>query len=144
MLRGALAGFLGAAAWGAAEPALGRALRVSYSDVRLLGALATTGPGWKRAGWTLHLVNGAVFGALFERLGGHGVTRAVAAAQIENAVLWAPGMAVVDRLHPDRRSGAWPPLIRNARVYSYEVATHALFGIVLGLLTGLKRETHQP
>jgi hypothetical protein len=142
--RGVVAGVVAAAAWGAAEPALGRLFRVPYSDIRLLGALVTTGAGWRRAGWALHLVNGAVFGALFERLGGHGVTRAVAAAQIENAVLWAPGMAVVDRLHPDRRSRAWPPLIRNARVFSYEVATHGLFGIVLGALTeGVKehRET---
>jgi hypothetical protein len=43
-------------------------------------------------------------------------------------------MAVVDRIHPDRRSGAWPPLLRNGRVFAYEVAAHALFGSVLGLL----------
>jgi hypothetical protein len=141
--RGAVAGVVAAAAWGAAEPALGRLFQVPYSDIRLLGALVTTGPGWRRAGWALHLVNGAIFGAFFERLGGHGVTRAVVAAQIENAALWAPGMAVVDRFHPDRTSGAWPPLSRNARVFAYEVATHTLFGIVLGALTGLKRQTHQ-
>jgi hypothetical protein len=80
-------------------------------------------------------LNGAVFGALFERLGGHGVGRAVVAAQLENAVLWGPGMAVVDRFHPDRKSGAWPPLVCNGRVFAYEVATHALFGVVLGVLT---------
>ena len=135
MRRGALTGVVAAAAWGAAEPALGRLFRVPYSDIRLLGAGVTTGPGWRPVGWALHLVNGAVFGALFERLGGHGVARALAAAQVENAVLWAPGMAVVDRLHPDRRSGAWPPLLRNGRVFAYEVTTHALFGLVLGALT---------
>ena len=43
-------------------------------------------------------------------------------------------MAVVDRFHPDRRSGAWPPLLTNARVFGYEVAVHALFGVVLGVL----------
>ena len=135
MRRGALTGVVAAAAWGAAEPALGRLFRVPYSDIRLLGAGVTTGPGWRPVGWALHLVNGAVFGALFERLGGHGVARALAAAQVENAVLWAPGMAVVDRLHPDRRSGAWPPLLRNGRIFAYEVTTHALFGLVLGALT---------
>jgi hypothetical protein len=134
VLRGAVAGVAAAAAWGAAEPALGRAFGVPYSDVRLLGAVVTRGPGWKQAGWAFHLVNGAVFGALFERLGGHGVRRAVAAAQLENALLWGPGMAVVDRLHPDRKSGAWPPLVRNSRVFAYEVATHALFGLALGVL----------
>ena len=119
MLRGALAGIAAAAA-GAAEPALGRAFGVAYSDVRVLGAAVTTGPGWKRAGWALHLVNGAVFGVVFQRLGGHGVARALAAAQIENALLYPPGMAVMDRFHPDRKSGAWPPLLRNGRVFAYE------------------------
>jgi hypothetical protein len=135
VLRGALAGIVAAAAWGTAEPALGRAFGVRYSDIRLLGAAVTTEPNWKRVGWALHLVNGAVFGAVFGRLGGYGVTRALVAAQVENALLYLPGMAVVDRLHPDRTSGAWPPLLRNGRVFSYEVATHVVFGLVLGALT---------
>jgi hypothetical protein len=133
MLRGALAGALAAAAWAGAEPIIGRVVRVPYSDVRLLGAFVTTGPRWKQAGWAMHLVNGAVFGVAFERLGGFGVLRGVAAAEAENVVLW-PAMAFVDRFHPDRRSGAWPPLLRNRRVFAYEVLTHALFGGVLGAL----------
>jgi hypothetical protein len=135
MLRGALAGALAAAVWGGAEPALGRVIRVPYSDVRLLGAFVTTGPRWKQAGWAMHLVNGAVFGGVFERLGGRGVVPGLAAAELENVVLW-PGMAFVDRFHPDRRRGAWPPLLRNPRVFAYEVLTHALFGVVLGALCG--------
>jgi hypothetical protein len=142
VLRGALAGVVAAAAWGAAEPALGRALRVPYSDIRLLGAVVTTGPGWKRAGLALHLVNGALFGAVFERLGGRGVARALVAAQVENAALW-PGMAVVDRYHPDRKSGAWPPLLCNGRVFAYEVAMHALFGLVLGVLMQAGKKPQQ-
>ena len=142
MLRGALAGVTAAAAWAAAEPALGQAFGVPYSDIRLLGATVTTRAGWKRAGWTLHLVNGAVFGAVFERLRGQGVARALVAAQVENAVLW-PGMAVVDRFHPDRMSGAWPPLLRNGRVFAYEVATHAVFGLVLGVLVRGDRNPHR-
>jgi len=51
----------------------------------------------------------------------------------ENLALW-PGMAVLDRVHPDRRSGAWPPLLTNGRVFAYEAAVHALFGVVLGAL----------
>jgi hypothetical protein len=47
--------------------------------------------------------------------------------------LW-PLMAVVDRIHPDRRSGAWSPLLSNGRVFAYEATAHALFGAVLGLL----------
>jgi hypothetical protein len=43
-------------------------------------------------------------------------------------------MAVVDRHHPDRRSGAWPPLLWNRRVFAQEAALHALFGAILGSL----------
>jgi hypothetical protein len=122
-----------AAAWAAAEPALGRVFRTPYSDLRLLGAPVTRGRLWPVAGLAAHLANGAVFGAVFERLGGRGARAGVVAAQVENAALW-PAMALVDRFHPDRRSGAWPPLLGNRRVLAYEVTTHALFGAVLGLL----------
>jgi hypothetical protein len=81
----------------------------------------------------VHLVNGAAAGVLFRRLGLRGWKAGVVAAQIESAVLW-PGMAVVDRYHPDRRTGAWPPLLRNPRVFGQEVAAHAIFGAVLGVL----------
>ncbi|MGH3004923.1 MAG: hypothetical protein ACRDOS_03295 [Gaiellaceae bacterium] len=135
MLRGALAGMAAAAAWAAAEPLASRLLRPppGYSDVRLLGAVLTQRPAWRPVGIGLHLGNGALFGAAFERFGGGGVGQGVLAAQAENLALW-PGMAVVDRLHPDRKSGAWPPLLRSRRVFAYEAAVHALFGAVLGLL----------
>jgi hypothetical protein len=64
----------------------------------------------------------------------------VLVAEAENLVLW-PIMAVADRLHPDVRSGAWPPLLRNPRVFAQEVAVHALFGAVLG---GLLRQSVRP
>jgi hypothetical protein len=130
VLRGALAGIVAAAAWASAEPLLGRLLRTPYSDRRLLAGLTGRGPA---AALALHLANGAIFGAFFERVGARGPLRGALAAQIENVVLW-PAMAVVDHVHPDRRSGAWPPLLRNGRVFAYEVAAHALFGGVLGLL----------
>ena len=85
----------------------------------------------------MHLANGALFGTQFERRGWRGWKRGLAIAELENALLW-PGMAIVDRLHPDRRSGAWPPLVRNGRVFAYEATLHALFGVVLGAL--LERE----
>jgi hypothetical protein len=126
-----LAGIAAAGVWAAAEPALGRFLRVPYSDLRLLQGLTGRGP---RTALALHLANGALFGAAFERAGGRGVVRGLVAAQAENLALW-PGMAIVDRVHPDRRAGAWPPLLGNARVFAYEVTVHAFFGAVLGLLT---------
>jgi hypothetical protein len=45
-------------------------------------------------------------------------------------------MLLVDRYHPDRRSGAWPPLLRNRRVFAQEAAVHALFGALLGAALG--------
>ncbi len=140
MRRGALAGIAAAAAWAGAEPVLQRAFRTPYSDLRLLGAVVTRGPLWRLVGLALHLGNGAVFGAVFERFGGRGWKQGVLAAQVESVGLW-PGMALVDRFHPDRRSGAWPPLFLNPRVFAYEVATHALFGAVLGSLLANDGET---
>jgi hypothetical protein len=136
-LRAALAGATAAAAWAAAEPALGRIFGTPYSDVRLLGAPLSR-RRWRLAGTAIHLANGAAAGVAFHRSGLRGWKAGVAAAQLESAALW-PGMAVVDRLHPDRRSGAWPPLLLNRRVFAQEVAAHALFGVILGALVRNER-----
>jgi len=137
-VNGARAGIVATAVWAAAEPALGRLLRTPYSDVRLLGRQATRSRWWPARGVALHLANGAVFGTVFEKLGGRGVRQGVLAAEAENLVLW-PGMLVVDRIHPDRRNGTWPHLLTNPRIIAYEVTTHALFGAVLGLLVRRRR-----
>ena len=133
-MRGAVAGVVAAAAWAASEPVLKRIFGTQYSDVRLLGRFATRGRAWPVAGLAIHLANGAAFGAAFEKAGLGGVRAGVAAAQVENLVLW-PGMAVMDRIHPDRRDGTWPRLLTNRRIAAQEVAGHALFGAVLGSLT---------
>jgi hypothetical protein len=134
VVSGAAAGVVAAAVWAAAEPLAGRVFRTPYSDVRLLGRALTSGRHWSAAGVAVHLVNGAIFGALFQRVLGGGPARGVAAAEVEHLALW-PAITVVDRLHPDRRRGAWPPLFANGRVFVYEATMHALFGAVLGLLT---------
>jgi hypothetical protein len=133
-VRGAVAGMVAAAAWAAAEPLLQRVFRTRYSDVRLLGRVVTRGRAWPAVGTAMHVANGAAFGLAWERLGGGGWKRGIVAAELENVLLWAPGMALVDRYHPDRRSGALPPLLRNRRVFGYGAVTHALFGAVLGEL----------
>jgi hypothetical protein len=133
-MRGAVAGVAAAAAWAAGEPVLKRVFGTPYSDVRLLGRVATRIRVWPVAGLAIHLGNGAVFGAAFEKAGFGGVRAGVAAAQLENLALW-PAMAVVDRFHPDRRDGTWPRLLTNRRIAGQEVAGHALFGAVLGALT---------
>ena len=131
-LRAAFAGATAAATWAAAEPLLQRIFRTRYSDVRLLGAPISP-RHWRPVGVAAHLVNGAAAGIAFRRLGLRGPKAALACAQLGGLALW-PGMALVDRYHPDRRSGAWPPLLRNERVFAQEVAAHAVFGVVLGVL----------
>jgi hypothetical protein len=91
------------------------------------------GTAWRPAGIALHLATGALFGAAFQQLGGHGWVQGLVAAELENVLLW-PGMAVMDRFHPDRRIGAWPPLAWNRRIFAYEATVHAIFGFVLGVL----------
>jgi hypothetical protein len=132
-MRGAAAGAIAAAAWAAGEPVLGRLVRTPYSDVRLLGRLVTQNRAWPMAGAALHLVNGAAFGTAFELAGLRGVKAGITAAQAENLAFW-PAFAVLDRVHPDRRDGSWPPLLRNRRIALYEVIVHALFGSILGAL----------
>jgi hypothetical protein len=100
--------------------------------VRLLGAPVSR-RRWRLAGTTLHLANGAAAGVAFHRLGLRGRKAGLGLFLAENAAAW-PLMAAVDRWHPDRRSGAWPPLLTNGRVFAYEAAVHALFGAVLGSL----------
>jgi len=121
-----------AAAWAAAEPGARRLFGTPYSDVRLLGRPLSRGR-WRAAGLAVHLANGAGAGIAFERLGLRGWKTGVAVFQLENLAAW-PLMAVVDRAHPDRTSGVWPPLLRNRRVFAQEAAVHALFGAVLGAL----------
>lgn len=134
MGRGIVAGIASAAVWAAAEPVARCVFRTPYySDLRLLGRSVTDSRFSSAVGLALHLAIGAVFGAAFVRAGGRGWKQGVVAAELENVGLW-PGMALVDRLHPDRKTGAWPPLLTNGRVFLYEVALHALFGAVLGAL----------
>jgi hypothetical protein len=129
-VRGAVAGVTAAAAWIAAEPVARRLFGTPFTDVRALGRPVSR-RHWRAAGTAIHLANGAAAGIAFERLGLRGWKAGVAAFQAEHLATW-PLMAVVDRWHPDRRSGAWPPLLRNGRVFAQEAAVHAVFGAVLG------------
>jgi hypothetical protein len=130
-LRGALAGAAAAAAWQACDPLLRLVFRTPYADAELLGPFLTRGPLEPVANLVTHSAGGALFGHLFERFGGSGVRAGVAAAVIENAVLW-PALAVFDRIHPKRRDGTWPPLAGDPRVFASATAGHALFGALLG------------
>jgi hypothetical protein len=131
--RGAAAGAVAAAIWIACDPVFKRVFRTPYSDAEVLSAFVTRGSLQPIVGAAVHSANGAAFGALFARLGGRGVAQGVTAAVVENALLW-PLMAVVDRIHPDRRDGGWPKLATSPRVFAQATAAHALFGALLGAL----------
>jgi hypothetical protein len=130
-LRVALAGTVAAGVWAAVEPLLSRATGGYHRQARLIGGLVAPDGPWRATGLAVHLANGAAFGIAFDRLGGHGVCRGVLAAEAENALLW-PLVGVIDRIHPDVRSGRWPPLERNPHAIAQEVLGHAVFGAVLG------------
>jgi hypothetical protein len=133
-VRAALAGAGAAACWALAEQPARRVFGTGdYGDVRLLGRVAAPGRLWPAAGLAAHLLNGAAFGVVFDRLGRRGWRQGLLAAQAENLALW-PVMAVMDRVHPDRRDGHWPRLATNGPIATQEAAMHALFGVLLGLL----------
>jgi hypothetical protein len=129
----AIAGAAAAGAWAAAEPALRDAVGGHHSQARLIGGLAAPGGDWETVGLGVHLANGAMFGVAFAWVGLGGVAQGVLAAEAENAILW-PLTVVLDRLHPDVRSGAWPPMAGSRSAFAQEVLGHAVFGAVLGAL----------
>ena len=132
--RGGLAGAAAATLWAFCDPLLKRAFETPYADAELLGPFLTRGPLEPAADLATHAAGGFAFGWAFTRLGGSGVRQGVAAALAENTAFW-PALAVFDRIHPKRRSGEWPPLVANPRVFSQATAGHALFGVFLGLLS---------
>ena len=133
-VRGGIAGAVAATLWTAADPVLERAFRTPYADAKLLGPFITQGPLEPVANAATHAAGGFAFGYVFSRLGGRGVRNGVTAALAENTLLW-PSLAIFDRIHPKRRSGEWPPLVTNPRVFAQTTAGHALFGVLLGLLS---------
>jgi hypothetical protein len=132
-LGGALAGAVAAATWQSCDPLLKRLFGTPYADPELVGPFITRGPLQPLVNLGTHVSAGALFGHLFERFGGRGIRQGVVAALAENTILW-PGMAVMDRIHPARRDGTWPPLFASPRVFAQSMAGHALFGVILGAL----------
>jgi|SRR5579884_2217723 len=131
--RGGIAGAVAATAWTFCDPLLQLAFGTPYADAELLGPFITQGRLEPLADLVTHAAGGFAFGWAFGRLGGRGVRDGVVAALAENTALW-PALAIVDRIHPKRRSGEWPPLVGNPRVFAQATAGHAIFGVFLGLL----------
>jgi hypothetical protein len=131
-MRGAVAGALAAAVWNAYDPLLKRVFDTPYADSEVLGPFITQGRYAWAANLVTHMGGGAAFGYLFERFGGRDVRDGVVAAVVENTALW-PAVAVVERVHPKRKDGEWPPLLLNGRAFAAATTGHAIFGVLLGL-----------
>ncbi|HZV75564.1 MAG TPA: hypothetical protein VFF79_17780 [Conexibacter sp.] len=148
MLRGALAGGVAAGVWALQQPLDKRVMRCDYDDVELLGRAVR--PHAKRRGWyplglTLHVQNGAVFGAAYAGLLAPRLPPAPApalcgllVAQVENLTLWPLGR-LSDRFHPARTE--LPHLTGNRRALAQATWRHLLFGVVLG---ALERRLNRP
>jgi hypothetical protein len=135
--RSATAGAAAATVWGLQEP-LDRAIfRSGYSDIALLGKLATRGRGWRPLGFALHGANGALFGLAYEaaRRRTDRVPRrlAVAMALTEHAALY-PLAHLTDRHHPARGGPDVPVVARSPRAFLQGAWRHLLFGWLLGRL----------
>jgi hypothetical protein len=131
-MRGAVVGALAAAVWNGYDPLLKRIFDTPYADSEVLGPFITTGRYEWLANLVTHMGGGAAFGLVFERLGGRGVQNGVAAAVAENTLLW-PAIGVLERFHPKRKSGEWPPLLFNGPAFAQATVGHVIFGVLLGL-----------
>jgi hypothetical protein len=131
-VKPAVAGAIAALAWAAVEPLDRRLLGNDYSDVAMLGKLATRSSAWPIAGLALHAANGAAFGVAWHRLQRRARVSPLQLALLESTVLF-PLTYVVDRAHPARGTRGVARSF-TARGFVQETARHALFGAVLGRL----------
>lgn len=133
--RGALAGAAAAVVWGAQQPLDQRVFGVPYDDCELLGKAVTRGRWALAAGWALHTINGALFGALYANVAPRvplpSWARGPAAGLLEHVATW-PTVALIPSIHP---AGAeLPKLWGSAPALAQATWRHLLFGTVLGEL----------
>jgi hypothetical protein len=132
-LRGALAGAAAGAIWIAQQPLDKRVFGVDYDDAFLLGRLARLdGSAALAGGAALHVVNGAVFGAIYANIApslpGPRWLRGPAVALAEHLSSWTL-TPVVDRLDL-----GLPKLWGNGPAFAQATYRHVLFGALLGEL----------
>jgi hypothetical protein len=134
-LRGVVSGVVAAAVWAVQQPLDKLVFSSRYDDVELLGRAVVGGDGWYPAGLALHLVNGALFGAVYANVAPAAPVRPAlrgpAAGLAEHMALW-PLVSVTDRFHPARED--LPRLGGNRAAYLQAAWRHLLFGVVLGEL----------
>ncbi len=132
-LRGALAGTVAAGVWAVQQPLDVRVFGVRYDDTELLGKAMTRGPAWPAVGAAMHLVNGALFGAVYANVAPRvplpSWARGPAAGLTEHLVSW-PLVALTDRFHPARED--LPTLWGSGAAFAQATWRHLIFGLVLG------------
>jgi hypothetical protein len=143
--RGALCGALAAAVWAFAQPLDKLVFKSSYDDVELLGRGLTGGELWYPLGFAVHVVNGALFGAVYTNVAPSlplpPFARGPALALAEHLAFWPLG-GLSDRLHPARDE--LPTLAGNRRAFGQATWRHLLFGIVLGELDRWLKAASEP
>lgn len=126
---------MAAAVWGLTQPLDKLAFNSAYDDVELLGKSVVRGDGWYAVGFGMHMLNGALFGAVYANVAPvipiAAPLRGPAAALAEHVAMWPLG-AVADRLHPARDE--LPTLRGNRAAFVQSTWRHLLFGVVLGEL----------
>jgi hypothetical protein len=134
-LRGALAGAIAAGVWAAQMPLDQRVFGSAFDDVELLGKAFTRRRSWRVIGFTIHVQNGALFGAAYANLAPRlplpSWARGPALALAENFGTW-PLAALTDRLHPAREE--LPAIFASPRALAQSTWRHLLFGVLLGEL----------
>ena len=135
-LRGALAGAIAAGVWAAQQPLDKRVFGVDYDDAELLGSALTRTRGTTATfaiGHAMHVLNGAVFGAVYAvaspAVGGPGVARGALAGLAEHAATW-PLTRFLPAAHPV--GSKFPKLWGDRRALAQATWRHLLFGTVLG------------
>ncbi len=131
-LRGALAGVTAAAVWAAQQPLDKRVFGVAYDDAELLGRFVTRTRAAYPVGVALHLLNGAVFGAVYANVRSSlpvpAPLRGPLAGLAEHVATW-PGTTALARVQPEL-----PQLWGSGRAFAQATWRHLLFGAVLGEL----------
>lgn len=131
---GALAGFVAAIAFAVWMKLDMRITGDRVDDFQLLGGIGPFSDDWQITGASIHHANGALLGAGYTSveplLRGPGWLRGITFALVENTLLW-PIVLLLDRIHPDIRSGELPSYNRRWPFIA-ETIRHIVFGAVLG------------
>lgn len=136
-LAGVAAGTLSAGVYLAAMYTDVRLTGHRYDPVRLAGRAVTRSPAWPAVGIAANLLLGVAVGASYGAIGerllpGSPLVKGLIYGQGENLTLYPLMAPLVDRYHPDIRSGRLPRLMTWPS-FLLDIPRHFAFGAALGL-----------